>query len=203
MLRIIALTTAFAALVSVEPVVPAPETTAPVVEAPSAAVVEQVEADPVPLTIVGARRGQAETIEWAVERYAEAGLPLPPLEIHVHDDRADCDGERGVYKWNDELNRIDMCVDTMFVLLHEIAHAWEVRYATDEARDAFGQSLGLEVWRSNDVEWGDRASERAANTIAFALLPRPLTENDAMANRDSLDRFTALTGVESPRLPTE
>ena len=201
MFKIIALITAFAALVSVETAAPvsATETPAPSVEV---AVVEGTPAEQAPLTIVGARRGQAATIEWAIDRYAEAGLPLPPLEIYVHDDRSDCDGERGVYKWNDTLNRIDMCVDTMFVLLHEIAHAWEVRYATEAARDEFTESLGLVEWRSDDVEWGDRASERAANTVAFGLLPRELSQNDVLANAAILDRFTALTGVESPRLPS-
>ncbi|MGI9666471.1 MAG: hypothetical protein ACR2N2_05125 [Acidimicrobiia bacterium] len=172
-------------------------TASPSIESAQAARPEIVEPD---LSIHGARRGQAATIEWAVERFAQTGLPLPKLSVHVHSASDGCHGERGLFRGGGSTNRIDMCTDNLFVLLHEIAHAWEVNYATDEARDAYADSLGLEVWRSDDVAWGDQASERAANSVAWGLMPRTLSPSDAAATQDMIERFTVLTGTEVPRV---
>lgn len=197
MTKLITLITAIGILVSTSPV--SAIDTNDVVSA-SAAKTVVVEETPTSHTIIGARRGQAATIEWALGRYVEAGLELPALTIEVHGDQDGCQGERGLYRWSESLNRIDMCTDNLYVLLHEIAHAWEVSYATDSARDAYAASIGLDSWRSDDVEWGDQASERAANSIAWGLLPRPLSPSDAAATQDMINRYEMLTGSTSPRV---
>ena len=47
-------------------------------------------------------------IEWGLDRFRDAGLPLPAMAITVHDDDAACDGNSGRYLPNDPVE-VHLC----------------------------------------------------------------------------------------------
>ncbi|HET7235605.1 MAG TPA: hypothetical protein VFK59_04150, partial [Actinomycetota bacterium] len=66
-------------------------------------------ADRVPapaLVVVGGEPDDEAAIDWALHRYAAAGLEdMPPLEIHLHPSDEPCDGGLGLH----HAGRIDLC----------------------------------------------------------------------------------------------
>ena len=92
-----------------------------------------------PVTIHDADGETATLIERAVARYEEAGFELPNLEFFVHtdEDRASCDGYMGLWHRGGRADRIDVCVAVEWLILHEIAHAWDSHVVDDTTRTAF------------------------------------------------------------------
>ncbi len=152
-----------------------------------------------PVAIHGATEHQAAIITWTVERFGEAGLELPPLDVYVHDTKSGCDGHSGLYSPRRSSDRVDICTDAVFIILHEFAHAWENRFATDSAREALLVEHELEAWSDRDVDYRKRGEEVAANLVAWGLAERPLTDVETRKNADTLAEFQSLTGVPSPR----
>lgn len=142
---------------------------------------------------------QAADLTWTVERFAEVGLELPPLDVYVHDTNSGCDGYSGLYSPRRRSDRIDICTDHTSIILHEFAHAWEKRFATDSAREALLDEHELEAWSDRNVEYRKRGEEVAANLVAWGLIERPLTDVESRKNADTLAEFESLTGVPSPR----
>lgn len=58
-------------------------------------------------------------------------------------------------------------------MLHELAHAWANLNLTDAQREQFAKLRGLEVWNSSEHDWEERATEHAAEIIAWALMDQP------------------------------
>jgi len=150
--------------------------------------------------IAGATTGQVEAIAWAIERYAEAGLELPPLTVIVHPSRDDCDGNRGQYHIVGNVDVVDLCDTSVPVILHELAHAWTAHHASEEARAAFLGYVGLDAWSGSDVPYDERGTERAAQTMSLCLAERPLTPIDASRYASYLEGYEILTGLTSPRV---
>ena len=119
--------------------------------------------------------GQQQMAEWAIDRYAEAGLNLPQLVIRFPGrDLSHCDGAPGrVYLDHDPIE-VRMCWNSEFVLLHELAHAWEAHNVPTGNHEPFMDMRdGVLSWASLDVEWSERGREHAANVIAWGLLEDP------------------------------
>ena len=96
--------------------------------------------------------------------------------------------------------RIDLCDDSMWLLLHELAHAWAHIGLSDDERDAFVALVEMPSWNDKDDPYRQRATEIAANVIAFGLAEGELDGGYARTAKDQIERYVALTGQAPPRL---
>ena len=121
-----------------------------------------------------------ELARWSVELFHEAGLELPPIRFTHHGDAlAPCAGREGLHRHIDGLSTIEICTTdagrtTLWLVLHETAHAWAA-HDLDEGRKAEFKTLrGWEHWRSfNTIPWHENGTEQAAEIIAWGLVDRP------------------------------
>ena len=150
--------------------------------------------------VQGGSHSQVASVTWAIERFEAAGLELPLLTLDIHDSKAGCDGHDGLYTPRSGSDGIDICTDAAFIILHELGHAWEHRFGTDEARAGLMAELGLDAWTGQDVKYRSRGEEVSANLVAWGLVERPLTETEIRTKAEALARFESLTGVPSPRV---
>jgi hypothetical protein len=155
---------------------------------------EQVLVEPVSV-MSGGTQLQAERVQDALDRYAVAGMELPPVDVYLHVTKVGCGGNSGLYTPGSEIDRIDLCVDTPFIILHEFGHAWEKRLGTDEAREQLLDGLGLEFWTGVDVKYRRRGIEAAANLIAWGLTVPTVAERGQAPDTDRLDLFASFTGA--------
>lgn len=149
--------------------------------------------------VLGFDERSSEQIADADAAFRVAGLQLPDLEIHVHENYAGCDGLAGQFNRDGSGLRVDFCSGNAFTVLHEFAHAWEYHNVDDAARDALVEMHGLETWRSSEIPWAERGVEVAAETIAKGLLERAFPEWQC-EEVELLDQgFRLLVGRPSPR----
>ena len=158
---------------------------------------EPVAAEP---GVTGATAEEAAVIMWALDRYAEAGLELPPLAIEVHDSPRGCEGNRGIYLRDAVVDIIHLCDTSAPIVLHELAHAWTAHHTSDDVRDAFMEHEGVTQWAGAAVPYDERGTERASRTMSLCLAERPLSADDALRYASYLDGYEILTGRPSPRL---
>ena len=138
----------------------------------------------------------ANRLEWALGRFAAAELPLPPLDITFHTGGDGCNGHTGYFRSVSGVAVIDVCMPTKHIILHELAHAWAFQAVSAESQAEFLDYWGLTAWNAPDVDWGELAGEKAADTIAFALGDLPADPRDSL--RQYLDGYELLTGTEFP-----
>lgn len=127
------------------------------------------------LSIEAQELSQQQVAEWAIDRYAEAGLSLPRLVIQFPGrDLSHCDGAPGrVYLDHDPIE-VRMCWHSEFILLHELAHVWVAQnFPTDKQEPFMDMRDGVLSWDNLDVSWSERGREHAANVIAWGLLEDP------------------------------
>ena len=146
---------------------------------------------------------QESNIATALELFAEAGLELPPIDVYLHLRGEGCGGNLGFYTSGSQVDRIDLCTDRLFIALHEFAHAWDTRSATDEARERLLSELGLESWNSDDVKYRKRGIEAAANLIAWGLIALSAAEAGITPDTQRLELFTSFAGVAPLRYANE
>lgn len=152
-----------------------------------------------PHVVHGSDERSHQQIADADAAFRVAGLTLPDLEIHVHENYAGCGGFAGQFNRDGSGRRVDFCSGNSFTVLHEFAHAWEYHNVEDTTRDALVELHGLETWRDRGVPWEERGVEVAAETIAKGLLERPFPEWQC-EEIELLDQgFRLLTGRSSPR----
>jgi hypothetical protein len=154
------------------------------------------------VTVSGGTPEQRRTAFWAIQRYDGAGLEIPPVEIHLHQDLAECNGNRGISSCGSQ--RIDVCVNERNVVLHEIAHAWNHENLSETQRSEYVLAGGFGSWDDPETPWFDRGSEDAADTIAWALLEEPIkmvSHDGPIARRDAA--YSLLTGGHAPRVRTQ
>lgn len=173
-----------------------PQGAAVVPGAPAAPVSELVGDAP---GIYGADPELTTVIEAAMERFNTAGLTLPPLRIYTHPTSEPCQGNTGLFNGDGSETRIDLCSRGTYLILHELAHAWEYHTISDTTRQVFLNHTGLEAWNTIDLDWEDRGIEAAAQVIAWGLLDTPITKPATFG--EQLHQFELLTGINSPRLP--
>lgn len=139
---------------------------------------------------------------WALDRYAEAGLELPDVEIHLHDDLDACEGSFGLHTAGAAKSRIDVCtdpqVDPHWIILHELGHAWASLNLDDQQRDRLVVLRWLEAWNDQDARWNERGTEHAAEILAWGLtetsrLPGRIADHDPASVTEA---FRFLTDTE-------
>lgn len=150
-------------------------------------------------------------ILWAVGRFASAGLGLPDLTFVVFDSTIDCGGSSGYYFASRKT--LHICRLDNKTVLHELAHAWAGYVLTDEQKESFTEFRGADGWNNADDEWKDRATEQAAETIAWALADeertvawiledgrttRRLLTIDNSSPEQLAEAFGKLTGMDVP-----
>ena len=111
---------------------------------------------------------QQEFVDTAISRFADQGLVLPDLRFEFHESTLDCGGHKGYYL--QETATLHMCGMDRPTLLHELAHAWAGLNLTEAEKLAFTTHRGLATWNDLSHPWEERATEHAAETIAWALL---------------------------------
>ncbi len=149
--------------------------------------------------IYGADAEFRTVIESSIDRFDSVGLELPSLRIFVHPGPEGCDTHLGYYgRWGAE-DRVDLCTQSEFYVLHELAHAWDQHSLPEPIRQAFLDHAGLE-WYDPDLRWVERGAESLANNVAWGLLAKPLERGQARALSELVERFELLTGVQTPRI---
>jgi hypothetical protein len=137
----------------------------------------------------------AERVSDAERLFDRRGLRLPPVTIEFHDDDDACKGHPGYFR--PRLERIDICSDLPFVLIHELAHVWIEDHVRVAARRAFVSRNDLPTWNDHDHEWDDRGVELAAFTIQQVVMrdldPRRSSTRELLANFNFLTRTTSPT----------
>lgn len=152
------------------------------------------------LQIIGADAEVTALIEDAHARFVAAGLDLPDLEVHVHADRAGCGGAHGVFDADGSGGRIDVCEPGERLILHELAHAWSAVGLDDGERLAFVERVGLPSWNDHRDSHERRATEVAADAVAFGLMSDPLDADRARLALTSIEHYVFLVGDEPPRI---
>jgi hypothetical protein len=110
-----------------------------------------------------------ELINWAVQRYTEAGLQLPDLEISFP---VSCGGKGGRYLVG--RNRVELCHPNRKLVLHEFAHAWDDNSNVD--REAFLELRGLGHWyEQQDQPSHESGGEQLARIVAWGLMDVDIT----------------------------
>jgi len=116
---------------------------------------------------------------WALERFALAGLELPPVSITIHATKVPCGGNTGISVRGGSVARVELCperdapdVVAKRAILHELAHVWAATALTDDQKQAFSSQRGCAAW--GEGSWENRGSEHAAEIIAWALMDRDL-----------------------------
>lgn len=148
------------------------------------------------VTVIGGTEGESLLVRDIADRYGEAGLDLPPMTITFADGTDDCDGNQGIYQGNGE---ITVCITTPKTIAHEMAHAWVEDALTDADREAYRRLWGAPTWGSAEFPWELRATEKAADTIAWALLVDDGPRRETF--RSHLCTYESLTGLPLPNPP--
>lgn len=145
---------------------------------------------------------QREHIRWAYARFIAAGLEVPNATILFTTNPAICGGYLG--RFRAALNLVQICIDDnigesalRWLLLHELAHAWEHATLDDDHRERFRLSRGAPTWGSGEHEWTDRAVEHAAEVVAWGLFDIRLEVKPIGGDSDAelRDAFVQLTGA--------
>ena len=101
-------------------------------------------------------------VEWGLDRFAAAGIELPPMEVIVHPHKRPCDGNSGLYQPGPPVE-VHLCLAdaasraARMITLHELAHAWaETHTGAGSARTVPGaaRAAGLGRPRPADLRVG-------------------------------------------------
>jgi hypothetical protein len=147
---------------------------------------------------------QVVLVERVIDAFEEAELDLPPIDVIGHRYVHACSGRHGAHHVSNGRSVIDLCArrpkqTEEFLILHEVAHAWDQHSLTPERRQRFLELRGLEAWRTDDPErWVEHGSEHAAEIIAWGLVDRPvrLLRIDNNGCSDLLAGYRVLTGTD-------
>lgn len=139
---------------------------------------------------------QVALAEEALAMFDSAGLELPTLTIGFHNHRSGCRGHNGVFRMVGEVGEVEICRPTRFLLLHELAHAWEAHTMDDTMRHRVMADWQLDNWNDHSQSANDRGAEKVADAVAFALDEPPHQPNETM--RRNLCTYEATTGNPVP-----
>ena len=147
---------------------------------------------------------QMAQVAQALDRFDEAGLTLPPLELTFHDGSGPCHGHTGWYRRQGRVAHIEICSPTNHIILHELAHAWEGASVSDDVRREFADHWGVDSWNDHTTDWTERGTERAADTVAFVLevvaisaSPRRVADSILLSGSRNEDVSTGCCGSDA------
>ncbi|MEN8115303.1 MAG: hypothetical protein ABFS21_13045 [Actinomycetota bacterium] len=152
------------------------------------------------VTVTGGTEEERERLDLALDRFTEARLPLPDLEVVFGPLGVACKGHHGLFQQGFSPWRISICKDVGFVYEHELAHAWEAATLTDEAREEYMALRGFTVWADHEVPWAERGVEDAVFVVQQALSGSPLPPRLSDEALSRLAAFDFLTDSPDPRL---
>jgi hypothetical protein len=174
---------------------PAPERD-PSVEASDSVAVSMYPA----VFVTGATPGQHRRLAEGLDRFRQAGLELPDLQVEFAAAASYCGEHLGRFEPRFSPWRIVICSDLDAVYEHELAHAWELANLDDHTRRQFVEYRGYEVWNDPASPWVERGIEGAAFIIQQGLVDLPLPPTLSAENHSRLVAYTILTGQPAPRL---
>ncbi len=164
---------------------------------------------PADVRAIGGGADTLRVVDWVVDRFAKAGLHLPPADVRVHESRTACDGHLGLTRDTDDRVTLELCtagqgrgVVDRLILVHELAHTWIAHNVDYETQQRFMELHGLTAWWDARDGWERQGVEYAAETIAWAVFDegvRLIGEVDDDEERIRAG-FQMLTGIN---LPTE
>lgn len=152
------------------------------------------------VTVYGADREQVRLVRWAAGRFESARLDVPKVEIHFHQDSAECGGHMGYAKDG----RVDVCTVLMNEmarrnLLHEMSHIWVDENVSQTVRKRFLELRGVRAWNASTDPWDERGYEQGAEIMAWVLGTRILTAQIPDNDPQQLAAgFELLTGFTHP-----
>ncbi len=140
---------------------------------------------------------QHDLATWALDRFEQAGLKLPPVEIHLHEDRAECGGNNGSLTDSNGAGYVIHSCGVDFTLLHELAHAWDMHTLDDGTRAGLLEIAQADTW-NNSENWNLAGGEHAANVIAWGLMDERInqTRTRPYDHNSMLEAYDILTGGE-------
>lgn len=117
-----------------------------------------------------------ELVDWALALFDQANLDLPSVHFVASAGYEPCRGGSGIARHDDRASEITLCGERIgpaydWLVLHELAHAFERHGLDDARREAFLALRGMTAWREGG--WHDRGAEHAAEIIAWGLIDRP------------------------------
>ena len=114
-------------------------------------------------------------VEWGLDRFAAAGLELPPMEVIVHPHKRPCDGNSGLYQPGPPVE-VHLCLAdaasraARMITLHELAHAWAETQLEPAQRERFLEVRGLRAWVDPDRPTSEWGGEHAAEVLSWGLM---------------------------------
>lgn len=152
------------------------------------------------VAVANATTEEAAMVDWAIDRFEDAGLELPAVTVVFHDTVDGCRGFVGHYdagsRQLDICNRGEIHIDPVNTLLHELAHAWSFDQLSESDRRTFIAQRSLESW-DDSYSWWLMAQEQAAEIAAWGLMDDPFRSVYLYSERcaDLATSFEVLTGV--------
>lgn len=135
---------------------------------------------------------QRQTISWAVDRFVDAGLQLPDLEIKFP---VFCNGKGALYHVGH--SSIDFCRLHRKNVLHEFAHAWDDTSGAVD-REGFMDLRDVTVWFGGlDLPVREQGSEHLAIIVAWGLMDPGTGSAHGLPNSSDTElaeAFVFLTG---------
>lgn len=135
---------------------------------------------------------QAERVSDAKRLLEQKGLQVPAVTIEFHASENGCAGNLGYFR--PYQNRIDICTDLRFVLVHELAHSWVHHNLDEAAKQKFVKRNQLRSWNDKQDDWDERGTELAAFTIQQVAMRKVDRINQRAETL--LDNFGYLTSQE-------
>jgi hypothetical protein len=158
-------------------------------------------------TAIGFSPTGVQVVEWGLALFGEAGLPLPGIDFVFHDSPQPCRGRPGWHRRTGTRSTIDICAERSrssleFLVLHELAHAWDSHRLTDDRRAAFLGVRELTQWSGTETaRWREYGAEQSAEVVVWAVFDRPVRMVRIPAPHNDCDHllagYHALTG-QSP-----
>jgi hypothetical protein len=169
------------------------------------------------ITLVDATPALVEQLEWALDRYHEAGLRAPVVRSVTWVDRRDgaCRVVNGLAMSTEtEGFAVTLCFDhgdacsggfncprteswTRVVLLHELAHVWLAQNADAGVEADYLRHARLKHWARAETPYQLRGVERACWDIAYGLMDEPRDEQPSAETCTWYDDgFRLLTDVD-------
>ena len=143
--------------------------------------------------VVGGSPELHQRAEIAAQQFLDAGLDLRGVVVVFHPTTDGCGGHDGVYR--PATHHIDICNPNEFIIVHELAHAWDHANLDDDIRRRYMELRGLEAWNDSSVPWKQRGIEDLAETIVWGL---GHIEDSSSGSHD-IDRaraFQLIAGIE-------
>jgi hypothetical protein len=144
---------------------------------------------------------QSELIAWALDLFVVADMDLPGIDFIGFDDAAECWDRSGAAIRHNHRTEIRLCFEegkptNDWVVLHEIAHAWDHLNLGEATHDVFLELRGLGRWREG--VWYERGAEQAAEIITWGLIDRSTSPGRIENNScpELLAGYRLLTGSE-------